>query len=95
METTSVMNGIRYYVMAVTPTRLYSFTGFGSLDVSNFSIFGLKYYSMAELLKYIHCSEDKFSLSTHKSYKVSTNTLCSFVLVKLNAFQRLELLYII
>ncbi|KAF3437477.1 hypothetical protein FNV43_RR20230 [Rhamnella rubrinervis] len=32
METASVMNGTRYYVMAVTPTRLYSFTGFGSLD---------------------------------------------------------------
>lgn len=34
METASLSNGTRYYVMAVTPTRLYSFTGFGSLDVS-------------------------------------------------------------
>lgn len=32
METASVINGTRYYVMAVTPTRLYSFTGFGSLE---------------------------------------------------------------
>ncbi|XP_038693939.1 vacuolar sorting protein 18 [Tripterygium wilfordii] len=32
METASVSNGTRYYIMAVTPTRLYSFTGFGSLD---------------------------------------------------------------
>lgn len=32
METASLSNGTRYYVMAVTPTRLYSFTGFGSLD---------------------------------------------------------------
>ncbi|KAK6148356.1 hypothetical protein DH2020_019268 [Rehmannia glutinosa] len=32
METTSTNNGTRYYVMAVTPTRLYSFTGIGSLD---------------------------------------------------------------
>ncbi|XP_038887715.1 vacuolar sorting protein 18 isoform X1 [Benincasa hispida] len=32
METTSVLNGMRYYVMAVTPTRLYSFTGLGSLE---------------------------------------------------------------
>ncbi|CAN4101721.1 unnamed protein product [Withania somnifera] len=32
METASVHNGIRFYVMAVTPTRLYSFTGIGSLD---------------------------------------------------------------
>ncbi|KAH7576857.1 hypothetical protein JRO89_XS01G0163500 [Xanthoceras sorbifolium] len=32
METASLTNGTRYYVMAVTPTRLYSFTGFGSLD---------------------------------------------------------------
>ncbi|XP_059629451.1 vacuolar sorting protein 18 [Cornus florida] len=32
METASVSNGTRYYVMAVTPTRLYSFTGIGSLD---------------------------------------------------------------
>lgn len=34
METTSTNNGTRYYVMAVTPTRLYSFTGIGLLDVS-------------------------------------------------------------
>nr|GME16291.1 vacuolar protein sorting-associated protein 18 homolog [Ipomoea batatas] len=32
METASVNNGNRYYVMAVTPTRLYSFTGIGSLE---------------------------------------------------------------
>ncbi|XP_058777597.1 vacuolar sorting protein 18 [Vicia villosa] len=32
METASVINETRYYVMAVTPTRLYSFTGFGSLE---------------------------------------------------------------
>ncbi|KAA8528729.1 hypothetical protein F0562_036084 [Nyssa sinensis] len=32
METASLSNGTRYYVMAVTPTRLYSFTGIGSLD---------------------------------------------------------------
>nr|CAD1822911.1 unnamed protein product [Ananas comosus var. bracteatus] len=30
METASVGNATRYYVMAVTPTRLYSFTGIGS-----------------------------------------------------------------
>lgn len=34
METASVLTGTRYYVMAVTPTRLYSFTGTGSLEVS-------------------------------------------------------------
>ncbi|XP_073312131.1 vacuolar sorting protein 18 isoform X1 [Primulina huaijiensis] len=32
METAHIHNGTRYYVMAVTPTRLYSFTGIGSLD---------------------------------------------------------------
>lgn len=32
METASINNGTRYYVMAVTPTRLYSFTGIGSLE---------------------------------------------------------------
>ncbi|TKY69334.1 Vacuolar protein sorting-associated protein 18-like [Spatholobus suberectus] len=32
MEMASIINGTRYYVMAVTPTRLYSFTGFGSLE---------------------------------------------------------------
>lgn len=32
METTVVGNATRYYVMAVTPTRLYSFTGIGSLE---------------------------------------------------------------
>ncbi|KAG5551850.1 hypothetical protein RHGRI_010074 [Rhododendron griersonianum] len=32
METASTGNITRYYVMAVTPTRLYSFTGIGSLD---------------------------------------------------------------
>ncbi|KAG5114433.1 hypothetical protein JHK82_037702 [Glycine max] len=32
METASMINGTRYYVMAVTPTRLYSFTGFGTLE---------------------------------------------------------------
>lgn len=34
METASIINETRYYVMAVTPTRLYSFTGFGTLEVS-------------------------------------------------------------
>lgn len=32
METASILNGMRYYIMAVTPTRLYSFTGIGSLE---------------------------------------------------------------
>ncbi|KAJ3688031.1 hypothetical protein LUZ61_017195 [Rhynchospora tenuis] len=32
METTSVGNSTRFYVMAVTATRLYSFTGIGSLE---------------------------------------------------------------
>ncbi|XP_027167363.1 vacuolar sorting protein 18 [Coffea eugenioides] len=32
METANVINGTRYYVMAVTPTRLYSYTGIGSLE---------------------------------------------------------------
>lgn len=32
METATILNGTRYYVMAVTPTRLYSFTGIGLLD---------------------------------------------------------------
>lgn len=32
METASIHNATRYYLMAVTPTRLYSFTGIGSLD---------------------------------------------------------------
>lgn len=34
METANISTGTRFYVMAVTPTRLYSFTGIGSLDVS-------------------------------------------------------------
>ncbi|WCJ30622.1 Vacuolar sorting protein 18 [Euphorbia peplus] len=32
METANLSNGTRYYVMAVTPTRLYSYTGIGSLE---------------------------------------------------------------
>ncbi|CAI0460869.1 unnamed protein product [Linum tenue] len=32
METASLENGTRYYVMAVTPTRRYSFTGIGLLE---------------------------------------------------------------
>lgn len=32
METASTSSGTRYYVMAVTPTRLYSFTGIGLLE---------------------------------------------------------------
>ncbi|CAI0550072.1 unnamed protein product [Linum tenue] len=32
METASLGSGTRYYVMAVTPTRLYSFTGIGLLE---------------------------------------------------------------
>uniref|UniRef100_A0A0D9X4Z4 Uncharacterized protein n=1 Tax=Leersia perrieri TaxID=77586 RepID=A0A0D9X4Z4_9ORYZ len=32
METAVVGNATRFYVMAVTPTRLYSFTGIGSLE---------------------------------------------------------------
>lgn len=38
METAAVGNATRYYVMAVTPTRLYSFTGIGSLEVSHFCL---------------------------------------------------------
>lgn len=38
METASMINGTRYYVMAVTPTRLYSFTG-SKLNNINFHIF--------------------------------------------------------
>jgi hypothetical protein len=34
METANISSGMRYYVMAVTPTRLYSFTGIGTLEVS-------------------------------------------------------------
>lgn len=33
METAALSNATRFYVMAVTPTRLYSFTGIGSLEV--------------------------------------------------------------
>ncbi|CAL9055510.1 unnamed protein product [Musa banksii] len=32
METAALSNATRFYVMAVTPTRLYSFTGIGSLE---------------------------------------------------------------
>uniref|UniRef100_A0A803N7L5 Pep3/Vps18/deep orange domain-containing protein n=1 Tax=Chenopodium quinoa TaxID=63459 RepID=A0A803N7L5_CHEQI len=32
METASISTGTRYYVMAVTPRRLYTFTGIGSLE---------------------------------------------------------------
>ncbi|CAN8293989.1 unnamed protein product [Cochlearia groenlandica] len=32
IEVASLSSGIRYYVMAVTPTRLYSFTGIGTLE---------------------------------------------------------------
>ncbi|CAA0195470.1 unnamed protein product [Arabidopsis thaliana] len=32
METANISSGMRYYVMAVTPTRLYSFTGIGTLE---------------------------------------------------------------
>ncbi|ONI18660.1 hypothetical protein PRUPE_3G231000 [Prunus persica] len=32
METGTILNGTRYYIMAVTPTRLYSFTGIGLLE---------------------------------------------------------------
>ncbi|XP_050205186.1 vacuolar sorting protein 18 [Mercurialis annua] len=32
METANLSTGTRYYVMVVTPTRLYSFTGIGSLE---------------------------------------------------------------
>lgn len=40
METTDVISATRYYVMAVTPTRLYSFTGIGSLEVGSYVLFG-------------------------------------------------------
>ncbi|CAI0550110.1 unnamed protein product [Linum tenue] len=36
METASLGSGTRYYVMAVTPTRLYSFTGIGLLERTTF-----------------------------------------------------------
>ncbi|WZZ80191.1 hypothetical protein YC2023_100763 [Brassica napus] len=32
METANISSGMRFYVMAVTPTRLYSFTGIGTLE---------------------------------------------------------------
>ncbi|KAF5944965.1 hypothetical protein HYC85_019042 [Camellia sinensis] len=34
METASTSNGTKYYVMAVTPTLFYSFSGIGSLDMN-------------------------------------------------------------
>lgn len=61
METASLSNGTRYYVMAVTPTRLYSFTGFGSLDVSlallSFSFGSLHLRSLNTLTDFIPCLE--------------------------------------
>uniref|UniRef100_A0A0E0QF34 Pep3/Vps18 beta-propeller domain-containing protein n=3 Tax=Oryza TaxID=4527 RepID=A0A0E0QF34_ORYRU len=40
METAVVGNATRFYVMAVTPTRLYSFTGIGSLEQRRAKHFG-------------------------------------------------------
>ncbi|KAI5068926.1 hypothetical protein GOP47_0015227 [Adiantum capillus-veneris] len=34
METSSVGQQVRYFLMAITPTRLYSFTGLGSLEAT-------------------------------------------------------------
>ncbi|KAE8662302.1 Detected protein of confused Function [Hibiscus syriacus] len=52
METAILSNVSRYYVMAVTPTRLYSFTGVGSLEVmvlSQYEIFLLPLYPFSDL----------------------------------------------
>nr|VDD55944.1 unnamed protein product [Brassica oleracea] len=38
METANISSGMRFYVMAVTPTRLYSFTGIGTLELFFHSI---------------------------------------------------------
>ncbi|KAH9310907.1 hypothetical protein KI387_025942, partial [Taxus chinensis] len=39
METIAIGSTTRYYIMAATPTRLYTFTGTGSLDVSSSSAY--------------------------------------------------------
>lgn len=48
METASFNNGTRYYIMAVTPTRLYSFTGTGSPEVSQ-----LEYVNVRAIIFYM------------------------------------------
>ncbi|KAL6524493.1 Vacuolar protein sorting-associated protein 18 like protein [Orobanche hederae] len=62
METTGTNNGTRYYVMAVTPTRLYSFTGTGSLE-SVFASYAERAVHFMELPGEIpNSSENKYFL---------------------------------
>ncbi|CAN1220528.1 Vacuolar sorting protein 18 [Linum perenne] len=50
METASLGSGTRYYVMAVTPTRLYSYTGIGLLERTAFLYQAKKSYTFCMAL---------------------------------------------
>ncbi|XP_010533738.1 PREDICTED: vacuolar protein sorting-associated protein 18 homolog isoform X2 [Tarenaya hassleriana] len=66
METANISNGMRYYVMAVTPTRLYSFTGIGTLE-SVFSSYKERAVHFMELPGEIPNSELHFFIKQRRA----------------------------
>ena len=54
METAVVGNATRFYVMAVTPMQLYSFTGIGSFEVSIIAQF--HQLQVSKTYAYIECN---------------------------------------
>ncbi|XP_065874065.1 vacuolar sorting protein 18 [Euphorbia lathyris] len=66
METANLSNGTRYYVMAVTPTRLYSYTGIGSLE-SVFASYANRQVHFMELPGEIPNSELHFFIKQRRA----------------------------
>ncbi|KAG9452776.1 hypothetical protein H6P81_005680 [Aristolochia fimbriata] len=66
METANIGNATRFYVMAVTPTRLYSFTGIGSLD-SVFASYSERAVHFMELPGEIPNSELHFYINQRRA----------------------------
>ncbi|PKA62970.1 hypothetical protein AXF42_Ash007766 [Apostasia shenzhenica] len=66
METASFTNGTRYYVMAVTPTRLYHFTGIGALDTV-FASYSARAVHFMELPGEIQNSELHFFIKQRRA----------------------------
>ncbi|MCO5603326.1 hypothetical protein L7F22_057476 [Adiantum nelumboides] len=66
METSSVGQQVRYFFMAITPTRLYSFTGLGSLEAT-FSAYADRPVRFTELPGEFNNSELHFSAKQRRT----------------------------
>ncbi|EMS56180.1 hypothetical protein TRIUR3_02689 [Triticum urartu] len=78
METAVVGNATRYYVMAVTPTRLYSFTGIGSLEQRDFLLYTIIVHKNFMFVTYVSIAWSPVNY-TSLSSKEGLNTLDGFL----------------